>query len=254
MDFEIVGKGPDLVLLHSLLSDRSSFEALAAALAPHRRLILVNLPGFGTSPPAAPLEGYADRVAEFLDALGIAGPTDILGNGLGGFVALTLAARHPARVGRIVLIGGGVAFPEAGRATFRALADKVEREGMGAVAEAAVRRMFTDEVIAAHPEMIAERKARFAAMDAEVFAAAARALATVDLSAELAAIRSPVLIVVGEKDAATPPAMAKELSGRLPDATMVELAGVGHAPHLHAVEEVVRAISPFLDRPMPKRA
>jgi 3-oxoadipate enol-lactonase len=254
MDIEIVGAGRDLILLHSLLSDRSSFQQLADALSPHRRLILINLPGFGSSPPAEPLAGYADRVAEALEALGIAGPTDILGNGLGGFVALTLAVRHPAKVGKIVLIGGGVAFPEAGRATFRALADKVEREGMAAVADAAIRRMFTDDVIAAHPEMIAERKALFAAMDPAVFAAAARSLATLDLSDELAAIRNPVLIVVGENDAATPPAMGRELAERLPDASMIELGGVGHAPHLHAVEELIRTLTPFLDLRAPKLA
>ncbi len=252
MDVEILGDGPVLVLLHSLLSDRSSFDPLAAALASTRRLILINLPGFGTSPPAEPLGGYADRIADALDALGIAGPADILGNGLGGFVALTLAIRHPAKVGRIVLIGGGVAFPEVGRATFRGLADKVEREGMASVADIAVKRMFTDEVIAAHPELIAERKALFTAIDPAVFAAAARSLATLDLSDELASIRNPTLIVVGEQDAATPPAMGRELAERLPDASMMELPGVGHAPHLHAVEEVVRAITPFLDLRVPK--
>jgi 3-oxoadipate enol-lactonase len=252
MDVEVLGEGRDLVLLHSLLSDRSSFTRLADALSQSRRLILINLPGFGTSPPAEPLGGYADRIAETLDAMGVAGPTDILGNGLGGFVALTLAIRHPAKVGRIVLIGGGAAFPEAGRATFRALADKVEREGMASVADVAVKRMFTDEVIAAHPELIAERKALFAAIDPAVFAAAARSLATLDLSDDLASIRNPTLIVVGERDAATPPAMGRELAERLPDAAMIELPGVGHAPHLHAVEEVVGAITPFLDLRVPK--
>jgi 3-oxoadipate enol-lactonase len=259
MDVEIVGEGRDLVLLHSLLSDRSSFMELAARLSGARRLILVNLPGFGASPPAEPLDGYADRVAETLDALGIAGPTDVLGNGLGGFVALILAVRHPAKVGKIVLIGGGVVFSEAGRATFRGLADKVQREGMASVADVAVKRMFSDDVIAAHPELIADRKAIFEAIDPAVFAAAARSLATLDLSEELSLIRSPVLIVVGEKDAATPPAMGRELAERLPDASMVELPGVGHAPHIHAVEEVVRAITPFLDMrvaklPSPSRA
>ena len=69
----------------------------------------------------------------------------------------------------------------------------------------------------------------------------------VDITGEVASIRNPTLIVVGEKDAATPPAMGRELAGRLPDASMIELPGVGHAPHLHAVEEVVHAITPFLD-------
>jgi 3-oxoadipate enol-lactonase len=94
MDVEIVGEGPDLVLLHSLLTDRTSYAALAARLAPQRRLTLVNMPGFGASPPAEPLAGYADRIADLLDELGLSPETDVLGNGLGGFVGLTLALRH----------------------------------------------------------------------------------------------------------------------------------------------------------------
>ena len=64
LDVEIVGEGRDLVLLHSLLSDRTSFDPLAARLKGERRLILVNLPGFGKSPPAGPaISDYADRIS-----------------------------------------------------------------------------------------------------------------------------------------------------------------------------------------------
>ena len=141
LDVEIVGEGRDLVLLHSLLSDRSSFEPLAARIVGERRLILVSLPGFGTSPPAGPALGdWADAVAATFDGLALPPETDVLGNGLGGFVAMKLAIRHGTRFARMVLVGSAIAFPEAGRATFRALAAKVERDGMGAVAEAAMRR------------------------------------------------------------------------------------------------------------------
>ena len=61
LDVETSGSGPDVVLLHSLLTDRSSFAELAGRLATERRVALVNLPGFGKSPPAEPLAGYADR-------------------------------------------------------------------------------------------------------------------------------------------------------------------------------------------------
>jgi 3-oxoadipate enol-lactonase len=247
LDAEIRGEGKDLVLLHSLLNDLTSFAALADRLAPQRRLILVNLPGFGTSPPAEPLVGYADRVAEMFDDLALPPGTDILGNGLGGFVALTMAARHAGKLGRVVLIGGAVAFPEAGRATFRGLADKAEREGMAAVADIAARRMFTEEFIAANPGIVAERTAVFAGIEPAVFAAAARALATLDLASELGRIRNPILIVVGEKDSATPPALGRELAARLPDARIIELPGVGHAPHIHEPDLLIEAIRPFLD-------
>jgi 3-oxoadipate enol-lactonase len=245
LDLEMRGEGPDLVLLHSLLADRASFASLAERLAGERRLILVNMPGFGASPPAEPLAGYADRIIALFDELSLP-PADVIGNGLGGFVALAMAARHGERLRRIVAIGSAASFTEPGRATFRALADKAERDGMAALADAAVRRMFTDSFIAGHPEIAAERAAAFRAMEPGVFAKAARALAALDLSADLPRIRNPVLVVAGERDGATPPGLGRDLAARLPEARFVELPGLGHAPHVEAPDAVVAAVSPFL--------
>ena len=247
LEVEIVGQGRDLVLLHSLLSDRTSYEPLAARIAGQRRLILVNLPGFGASPPAGSTLGdYANAVAATFDDLALPPETDVLGNGLGGFVALSLASRHGARFQRMVLVGSAIAFPESGRATFRALADKVEQDGMAAVVGAAMRRMFPEPFIAAHREIVAGREAVFRRIDPGVFASTCRALAALDLSAELARIKNPVLIVVGAEDQATPPALGRALADRLSEAALVELPGLGHCPHIQDPDAFVAAITPFL--------
>src|SRR5919106_2360556 len=248
LDVEIIGEGRDLVLLHSLLSDRTSFEPLAARLEGERQLILVNLPGFGASPRAGPSIGdFADAVAGLFDDLALPRETDVLGNGLGGFVGLQLAIRHGARFDRLVLVGSAVAFPEAGRATFCALADKVEREGMAAVTGAAMRRMFPEPFIAAHPELIDGREAVFEGIDPAVFASACRALAALDLDADLAQVRNRTLVVVGEQDEATPPALGGALANHLADAQLTQLPGLGHCPHIQDPDAFVAAIAPFLD-------
>lgn len=248
LDVEIIGEGRDLVLLHSLLSDRTSFEPLAERIGNQRRLILVNLPGFGKSPAAgAAISDYADRIAGLFDDLALTRGTDVLGNGLGGFVGLQLAIRHGARFDRLLLVGSAIAFPEAGRATFRALADKVEREGMAAVTGVAMRRMFPERFIAAHPEVVAGREAAFERIDPAVFASACRALAALDLDAELARVRNRTLIVVGEEDEATPPRLARALADRLAAAELIEMPGLGHCPHIQDPDVFVAAIKPFLD-------
>jgi len=247
LDVEIVGAGRNLVLLHSLLSDRTSYAPLAARIAGDRRLMLVNLPGFGTSPPAGPaLFDYADAVAAMFDDLALPPETDVLGNGLGGFVALMLASRQGTRFARMVLVGSAIAFPEAGRATFRVLADKVEREGMAAVVGAAMRRMFPEPFIAANRELVAGREAVFRRIDPTIFATACRALAALDLSGELARIRNPTLIMVGAEDQATPPALGRALAGGLTDARLLELAGLGHCPHIQDSDAFVAGVAPFL--------
>jgi len=248
LDVEIVGKGRNLVLLHSLLSDRSSLEPLAARLEGERRLLLVNLPGFGKSRVAGPaISDYADQIASLFDELALPPETDLLGNGLGGFVGLQLAIRHGMRFDRLVLVGSAIAFPDAGRATFRALADKVEQDGMAAVTGAAMRRMFPERFIAANREVVAGREAVFEQIDPAVFASACRALATLDLDADLARVRNRTLIVVGAQDEATPPALGSALKERLADAELVEMPGLGHCPHIQDPDAFVAAIAPFLD-------
>lgn len=248
LETEIVGRGRPLLCLHSLLSDKSSFHPLVERLAGRRRLILVNMPGFGRSPRGPTgVEAYADAVATIFDDLSLPPGTDIVGNGLGGFVALALAVRHGARFDRAVLIGGAAAFPEAGRASFRMLADKAEREGMDALARAAAERMFPPDFIAAEPAAVAVAEAAFKRIPPSVFAASARALAELDFASRLARIDNPVLVVVGEKDQATPPALARELAARLGNGRAVEMPGLGHVPHVQAADRFVAAISDFLD-------
>jgi len=247
LDIEISGRGRNLVLLHSLLSDRSSFDLVRPLLADRRRLVTVNLPGFGASPKAgASIGEFAESVAALIEELALPPDTDVLGNGLGSFVTLALAARQGARLGRLVLVGAVTSFPQAGKDTFRAMADRVEREGMASVADIAVQRMFPPGFIAENPAFIHDRATVLKGFDAAVFAAACRALATLDLGADLAAIRNPILIVVGTEDGATPPALAHELAGRMAAARVVEMPGMGHCPHMQDPHAFLAAVSGFL--------
>src|SRR4249919_728590 len=88
LEVETSGNGRDLVLLHSLLAERSAFDRVVPLFARKRRVRLVSLPGYGASSPAGPgVEDYADRIAGLFDALKLPRETDVLGNGFGGFIA-----------------------------------------------------------------------------------------------------------------------------------------------------------------------
>lgn len=120
------------MLLHSLLADRSVFDRAVPLLAPGRRVILPDLPGFGGSSSAgATIAGIADRTAELFDALDLDDDVDVLGNGFGGFVASTIAIRHGRRFDRLVLVGTGLGFSEQGRAAFHAMAARVRGAAHG---------------------------------------------------------------------------------------------------------------------------
>jgi 3-oxoadipate enol-lactonase len=247
LDVVQMGQGRPLVLLHSLLSDRTAFDRIAPRLAAERRVWLVNLPGFGASAPAGPgLEQMADRIAQQLPKLGLSGDADLLGNGFGGFVSVELAVRHGRLFDRLVLVDTGAAIPPQGQRAFHAMAERVESGGMEAVLATALQRMFPDDFLAAHPAIAEERKASLRATRPEYFAAACRALARFDRRAELGAIRNPTLVVVGLRDTATPPALSHELAAGIPGASLVELPQCGHSPHIQDPEGFWRAIKPFL--------
>ena len=160
LDIVKTGEGRDLVLLHSLLSDRTAFDRIVPSLARQRRVGLVNLPGFGASAPAGPgLEDFADRIAAELPKAGLSREADLLGNGFGGFVSVALAVRHGRLFDRLVLVDTGAAIPPAGKAAFATMAERVESGGMEAVLEIALQRMFPDDFLAANPNIGEERRA-----------------------------------------------------------------------------------------------
>jgi pimeloyl-ACP methyl ester carboxylesterase len=250
LDFEEAGQGKDLLLLHSLLTDRGSFAPVVPVLAKTRRVLLLALPGFARSTPAGPsIEDYADRVATFLPSLSPRGRPDVIANGFGGVIALALAARHGDRIGRLVLCDTAASFPESGRVPFRNMAAAVEKAGMAAIVDTAVKRIFTPDHLERHPEAAGERKEVLLRTDPVHFAAACRALATVDLRPLLGAIANPTLVVVGTLDSATPPELARELAAGIRGATLREIPDCGHCPPLQEPEKFLAAVRDFLDLP-----
>lgn len=243
------GQGQPIVLFHSLLADGSSFDRIAPALALTHRVLILNLPGFaGSDRVDGGLEAVADQAAAAIGALELPQTPIVLGNGYGGFVALTLAIRHPGIASRLVLADCGAAFSEPGRAAFRGMSAGAAANGLASIADVAMRRLFSPQYQTGHPELIKDRRERFIAIDLQTFHNACAALAGLDLRPSLATVTVPVLVLVGEFDEATPPAMSTELAAGLPNARLEVLAGCAHVPQLQEPEVFMKAISRFIGR------
>jgi 3-oxoadipate enol-lactonase len=239
------GMGTPLVLLHSLLSDRGSFDAIAPELAKSFRVIVPELPGFGRSRVVSGgLADIADRMAEAVREAGKG--AIVLGNGYGGFVALQMAIRHDGIASRFIFADCGAAFSEPGRDAFRNMAAASKAKGLAAITDVAMRRLFAPEFQAANPELMAGRRAAFLATDEEVFRAACAQLAELDLRGELHKVKVPALVLVGEQDEATPPPMSHELAALLPDARLKIIPGCAHVPQLQSPKVFLDAIADFL--------
>jgi 3-oxoadipate enol-lactonase len=185
-------------------------------------------------------------VAAGIAALNLADKPIVLGNGYGGFVALNMVLRHTDLAERVVLADCGAAFSEPGRAAFRGMSAGVEKGGLAAIADVAMRRLFAPDYQAEHPELIAQRRGRFLGMSTRTFLAAAASLATLDLRPQLARMSLPALVLVGEMDEATPSAMSVELTAGLPQARLSVLSGLAHVPQLQAPERFLAAIAEFI--------
>jgi 3-oxoadipate enol-lactonase len=122
---------------------------------------------------------------------------------------------------------------------------KVNAEGLGSVLDVAIRRMFPEPFIAAHPDVIEARKAALAKADPAAFHHACLALAELDLRPLLPGIRNRTLVMVGELDQTTPPAIARELAAGIPGASYQEIPACGHCPQLQSPEDLIARIVAF---------
>jgi 3-oxoadipate enol-lactonase len=241
------GSGSPIVLFHSLLADRTSFDPLALMLAKTHDVITLSLPGFSGSDFVGPdLASLADQIVGAIQTLNLSEKPVLLGNGFGGFVALVCALRHPQFASRLVLADCGACFSEPGRAAFRNMSNVAKEKGLEAVADIAMRRLFAPEFQAQNPELIADRKIRFLKLPLETFHSACAALADLDLRPQLAAMTLPTLVLVGDMDEATPPAMSHELAELLPNAQLIVLQSCAHVPQLQSPQVFMDSIKNFI--------
>ena len=241
------GRGPDLLLVHSLLADRTAFDPVLPWLRERFRVTLVNLPGFHGSACIAPgIEVYADRLASVFIPGGLSNETIVIGNGFGGTAAVAMALRHGNKFGKLVLSDVAAGFPPEGRKAFEVMATKVENEGIGSVATISANRVFHEAYLAAHPRAVEERRRVLLGIAPEGFIAACRSLMTADLTPQLGLIGNSTRVICGELDAATPPPLCRLLAERIPGASYVELPKCGHCPPLEQPEAFIRAIDDFI--------
>lgn len=242
------GSGTDLVIVHSLLADRTAFDAVVPALASRYRATLVNLPGFhGSRAIDSGIASYADFMARAFRGFDIEPGAILSGNGFGGTVALAYAQAHGGSLGRLLLCDVAAAFPEDGKQAFRIMAEKVLAGGMGEIATIAANRVYHAAYVARHPSAIEERRKILLSIDPHAFIAACRTLVTCDLVPGLATVSVPTLVVYGALDQATPPPLNKVIAAGIPGARLAELAECGHCPPLEKPQAFLDAVATFLD-------
>jgi len=228
-----------VVLSHALGCDMDMWDGLANHLALDCRVICYDHRGHGGSDaPPGPytMAELADDAARLLGELDT-GPVVWVGLSMGGMVGQELALRHPGLVAALVVANSTSGYPEAARTMWRERIAKVEAEGVEAIADAVMGRYFDDAFRSANPATVARFRRRVASTDAVGYAACCAAVGGVDTSGRLAGIAVPTLVIAGERDAGTPPAMSEAIAQSVPGA---RLAVILDATHLSAIEQPAR--------------
>jgi 3-oxoadipate enol-lactonase len=236
---------PCLVLSNSLGTDLSMWDAQAAALSADFFVVRYDTRGHGrTTVGGSPLtiERLGSDVLALLDHLGIE-QAAFCGISMGGLTGQWLGIHARDRIRKLVLANTAARIGNA--EGWSARAAQVCQSGMGAIADGAPARWFTEGFIARAPDTVARMVRTLRAQDAEGYAACCNALAEADLRGEIHDITVPTLIVAGEHDPVTTVADAHWLRERIPDARMASVPA-SHISNVEAEAEFTALLAGFL--------
>ena len=243
--YEAQGEGErTAVFSHSYVCDGRQFESQAHALreAGWRTLVYDHRDhgrsGAATGPYA--LQDVVQDGLAVLDQLGGEGPVDWIGLSTGGFVGMRIAARHPERIRRLVLMDTSAARePALKRMNYELLLLGLRLVGIKGVLPAASKSLFgrsflNDDSRQALKEMWLERMAAYDPKGLHRFGKAI--FARPDFIPDLPAITAPTLVLVGAEDVSTPVARSEELAAGIPEATLQIVPKAGHLSTIEAPE------------------
>lgn len=232
------GSGPVLLLLHGLFGALSNWEGVLGEFSDRYRVIIPLLPIYKKTNVPPDIQGLADFVQGFVQFRGLP-PCIVLGNSLGGHIALVYSMSHPEQVKGLVLTGSSGLFESGMGSTF-------PRRGDYAYIKGRVQYTFYDPATAGKDlidEVFDIVNDNYKALR---ILHIARAAQRQNLRKSLSAIRCPVLLAWGLNDNITPPVVAHEFHKLLPNSTLAFIDRCGHAAMMEQKTRFNSLVSRFL--------
>jgi pimeloyl-ACP methyl ester carboxylesterase len=260
-----MGEGPDLLLLHGLGGAKSSFFDTAAALSHRYRVHAMDLPGFGgSSKPSMASYGapfFARTVVAAMDALRIE-RAHVVGNSMGGRVALELGLEHPDRVGGLALLCPAVAFvrrdwhpivrllrPELGMLPHSLGRGRIERQFWSLFADRdLVDPSVADIAVDEFERIYRSAGARLAFLSSARAIYLDRPFGRGGFYPRLAGLVPPAMFVWGSHDKLIPPGLGRHVERWLPGSEHILLDGCGHVPQVERPDRTNGLLERFFAR------
>jgi pimeloyl-ACP methyl ester carboxylesterase len=238
------GSGPPVLVLHGWGAKIEAVDPIIRGLQGQTAVYAVDLPGHGeTDPPPEPwgVTEFSDWTRALMDQLGLERPS-IVGHSHGGRIAIHLAAHHPDRVDKLLLVDAAGIRPKRGLTYYRkvALAKTAKHAArfLGPPGKALQKRVFA-------------RTASSDYANAGALRPTFVKLVNSDLTPLLPQIRASTLLIWGDQDTATPLTDGETMEKLIPDAGLVVLKGAGHFSYIDQPQRFGRVAAHFLAAPVP---
>ncbi|MEM1422547.1 MAG: alpha/beta hydrolase [Planctomycetota bacterium] len=242
MDIRIdrMGEGPTLIVLNGLLGLNAHWFPTLRPLQDRVESICIQPPILEMRGKGATVQGVASLVISTLETI-LEGPAIVMGNSLGGHIALRVAHARPDLVRGMVLIGSSGLLE---RGFEKGVRHTPTPDWIGTK----VRELFYSEksILPGMVERAYEELSRRPA--ARAFVKLGRSAKVDHLGPILHEIRTPIQLIWGRQDIVTPPSVAEHFARDLPDARLTWLEECGHAPHIEYPDAVRTILTGFLDK------
>ncbi len=235
---ETGGGEEHLLLLHGLFGALSNFKGILDHFGDKYNVVVPILPIFEMPLRKVSVKGLVEHVARFVEHKGY-DKVHVLGNSLGGHIALLYTLGYPEKVRSIILTGSSGLFESAMGSTFpkRGDYDFIKRKTEATFYNPKVAsKELVDEVF----DIVNDRNKGIRII------ATAKSAVRHNLGDKLHQIKAPALLVWGKQDNVTPPFVAEKFHELLPDSRLVFIDKCGHAPMMEHPEEFNRHLEAFL--------
>lgn len=249
LSYSLTGEGTCVVFLHALGTSRAMWKDQSPAQGCRWLSLAPDMRGHGESAPARDgdysFDALANDVITLLDHHGIRSAS-VVGISVGGEIAQVLAALHPDRVERLLLVSTACVTREERAVLWGERIAEAQAEGMQGVAQSAVRRWFTQSYQRENSETVAHWQRIAANTSLEGYIGIARTIQRMDLRPMLATITCPTLVLSGELDTATGSATGEEIASLVPGARHCVMSGAGHLWNLESPAAFNAELAGFL--------
>ena len=248
--YTVTGEGPWLVFSHSLACNVSMWAPQVAEFSKRFKVLCYDTRGHGQSGAPAgeyTLEMLADDAKALLDKLGITS-CHWVGLSMGGMIGQTFALKYPGVFKTLTLADTTSRYPADAASMWEARIKTATEKGMEPLVQPTLERWFTAQFRASGAKIVDEIAQAIRSTPVAGFVGCCHAIPKIDVTSRLKEIKTPTLVIVGEQDAGTPPAMAREIHENLPGSELVILPSAAHLSNLEQPQAFNAALAKFLDR------